>query len=122
MKKAIRDRINRARGYIEDAGVLRPLPSVERKEPQPTFLSEETYLNARVQEVMDRLPRHKELLTPQEVAFALSRSDRWVRERFKSNPRCFDIGNRTQVYLSIPRVEVAAEVRRMFRSPRLRAS
>lgn len=122
MKKAIRDRISRARGYIEDGGVLVQLPPAERKELQPTFLAEETYLEARVKEVMDRLPRHKELFTPPEVAFALSRSDRWVRERFKSNPRCFDVGNRTQVYLSIPRGEVSAEVRKMFRSPRLRAA
>jgi hypothetical protein len=122
MKKYIRERINKAKGYIEDGGVLVALPAVEEKPPTPTFIIEESFLEERVNEVLDRLPKHKGWFSPQEVAFAMSRSDRWVRERFKKNRRCFDAGNRTQVYLSIPRTEVAAEVRRMFRSPLLNAS
>src|SRR6516225_2582779 len=99
MKKHIREKINKAKGYIEDGGVLVAVQAVERKPPTPTFIIEEAYLEERVKEVLDRLPKYKDSFKPPEVAFAMGMSDRWVRERYKGNPRCFDAGNRTQVYL-----------------------
>jgi hypothetical protein len=121
VKKRIRELIE-GKLTNQDGVSLATWPAVERKDPQPTFLIEASYLEARVKEILERLPRHKELFTPQEVAFAVSRSDRWVRNRFGLNPRCFDAGNASKVYLSIPRVVVAEEIRKMYRCPMLRAA
>lgn len=120
MKSKIKERIERARakadGVVTLDGQVVPPP-----EPQPSFLIEEQYLEAQVGKVLSRLPMYKDMFTPQEVAFAVSRSDEWVRVRFKQNPRCFNHGNASKVYLSIPRDVVAAEVRNMIRNPRLRS-
>ena len=117
MRKAELRAIIRQKMDQLDRGADRAAKPPDPKPPQPTFLLDESVLELRVQEVLARLSPHKELFTPSEVAFALSKSDKWVRERFRNNPRCFNTGNRTKVYLSIPRSEIAEEVRKMCRFP-----
>ena len=116
----MKSRIKKKIAAVREAEMVQPLQAP--RQPIPAFLVEEAQLEARVADVFGRLPQYKTLFTPQEVAFALSRPERWVRERFKKNPHCFDTGNATKVYLSIPRVAVAEEIRKMYRSPMLRAS
>src|ERR1700733_5702746 len=98
MKTRIKNKIAAAL----DAEMMRA-PQLPRQF-EPTFLIEEAQLEARIEEIFGRLPSYKNLFTPQEVAFALAKPAKWVRERFKKNPHCFDTGNTgTRIFLSIPR-------------------
>lgn len=114
MKKRIKEKIERTREFGITKEMVVPVP--QPAESKVALLLAEAVLARRVEDLLKRLPLHKDLFTPQEVAFAFSRSGRWVRERFRKNPLCFNVGSGSKVYLSIPRDVVAEEFRKMARS------
>ena len=94
------------------SGGTMPLQQVVARTPELHF--EQADLDKHIAAILDQLP-NKEWFTPKEIANVIGRCDAWVRNRFRANPRCFNTGNGSKVYLAIPRDTLTDELRCMYR-------